>query len=234
MREYDIRDVSQSGRPQLHGVAVEDKILQLVDDDPTISTRRISATVGISQTSVWRLIRKQQLQLFRLQKVQDLLPTDYPRRQQFCKWLRQQHTIDPMFIRRVLFPDEALFTRGIIINAHNMHMWAYDNPHTTTVRGYQHRFSVKVWCGIVDNHVLGPHVLPSCLTDPVYRQFVEHELPGVLHETPCGLYTMAPLHISVTRRGSISMCIFQSMDGSCRTSCLATYIIGLKPLDFYL
>ena len=50
------------------------------------------------------------------------------------------------------------------------------------VRGYHRQFSVKVWCGIVDNHVLGQHVLPPWLTSPVYRQFVEHELPGLLHE----------------------------------------------------
>ena len=48
MREYGIRDVSRSGRPQLDGVAIEDNILQLFDDDPTISTRRISAAVRIS------------------------------------------------------------------------------------------------------------------------------------------------------------------------------------------
>ena len=50
MREYGIRDVSQSGWPQLHGVAVE--------DDSTISTRCISAAVEISQTSVWHLIQR--------------------------------------------------------------------------------------------------------------------------------------------------------------------------------
>ena len=43
-------------------------------------------------------------------------------------------------------------------------------------------FSVNVWCGIVDNYMLGPHVLPPRLTGPVYRQCVEHELPGLLHE----------------------------------------------------
>ena len=133
MREYGIRDISRSGRPQLHWVAVEDNILQLVDDDPTISTQRISAAAGISQTSVWHLIRREQLQPFHLQKVQDLLFADYPIRQQFCHWLLQQHTIDPMFSLQVLFTDEALFTRGDIINAHNMHMWAYEYPHTTTL-----------------------------------------------------------------------------------------------------
>ena len=57
-----------------------------------------------------------------------------------------------------------------------------ENPHTTTVGGYQRRFSVNVWCGIVDNHVLGPHVLPLRLTGQLYRQFVGHELPDLLHE----------------------------------------------------
>ena len=76
MREYGIRDVSSPGQPQLHRVAVEDNILQLVDDDLTITIQCISAAVGISQTSVWRLIRRQQLQPFQLQKVHDLLPVD--------------------------------------------------------------------------------------------------------------------------------------------------------------
>ena len=87
-----------------------------------------------------------------------------------------------MFIRLVLFTYEALFTHMGIINVHNIHMWAYEKPHTTTVRGYQRRFSVNVWCGIVDNHVLGPLVPSPCLNCPVYRQFVEHKLPRLLHE----------------------------------------------------
>ena len=215
MREYGICDVSRSGRPQLHGVTVEDNILQLFDDGKTISTRCISASVGISQTSVRRLIRRQQLLLvqpFHLQKVNDLLSADYPRRQQFCQWLLQQHKIDLTFIRRVLFTHKTLFICGGIINAHKMHMWAYENPHTTTVRGYQCRFSVNVLCGIVGNYELGPHVLPPRLTGSGYRQFVEHELPGLLHEdvplaTRNSMWFMhdgAP-HISVTWPGSISM-----------------------------
>ena len=48
--------------------------------------------------------------------------------------------------------------------------------------GIKRRFSVNVWCNIVDNNVLGSHVLPPLLTGPVYRQFVEHEFPGLLHE----------------------------------------------------
>ena len=145
MRDFGIRDEARSERPHLHGVPVEDNILQLVDDDPTISIRHISDAVGISQTSVWRLIRRQQLQPFHLHKVHDLLHVDYPRRQHSYQRLLQQRMIDPMFIRRVLFIDEALFTRGGIMNAHNEHLWAYENPHTTTVRGYQRRFSVNVW-----------------------------------------------------------------------------------------
>ena len=59
-----------------------------------------------------------------------------------------------------------------VLTRHALHSWRIRH----WVQGYQGRFSVNVWCGIVDNHVLGPHVLP------VYRQFVEHELPGLLHE----------------------------------------------------
>ena len=83
-----------------------------------------------------------------------------------------------MFTRRILLTDEALFTSGGIINSLNIDMWAYENPPATMVRGYQRRFSVNIWCGIVDNHLLGPHVLPLRL----YGNFLEHELPGLLHD----------------------------------------------------
>lgn len=113
MRQYGIRPGPHSGRPLAHAVHIEEHVLDLVHRDPAISTRQISAALGLPQSTVWRLIRRQQLYPFHLQKVQDLTPADYPRRQQFCQWLRQCQANDPMFIRRILFTDEAMFTRGV-------------------------------------------------------------------------------------------------------------------------
>ena len=153
MRQYGIRPGPHSGRPLAHAVHIEEHVLDLVYRGPAISTRQISATLGFPQSTVWRLIRRQQLYPFHLKKVQDLTPADYPRRQQFCQWLRQCQANDPMFIWRILFTDEAMFTHGGVINSHNMHQWAEENPGARIVHGYQHQFSINIWCGIMGKYM---------------------------------------------------------------------------------
>ncbi|KAJ4426353.1 hypothetical protein ANN_27167 [Periplaneta americana] len=41
---------------------------------------------------------------------------------------------------------------------------------------------LKTWASVVDNQLIGSHDLPPRLTGRVYRQLLEHELGGLLHE----------------------------------------------------
>jgi hypothetical protein len=43
----------------------------------------------------------------------------------------------------------ARFGRGSIINIHNEHQWAEENPHGVTHSMHQQKFSINVWAGIV-------------------------------------------------------------------------------------
>jgi hypothetical protein len=49
----------------------------------------------------------------------------------------------------VLVPDEACFDRYGIINIHNQHQWAEENPHGAIHSRHQQQFSINVWTGIV-------------------------------------------------------------------------------------
>ncbi|KAJ8945337.1 hypothetical protein NQ318_009732 [Aromia moschata] len=63
----------------------EELILNTIEDEPHISTRNLSRQTGISQTSVHRVIRRNLLHPYHIQKVQELLPDDlYPN-----KWMRR-------------------------------------------------------------------------------------------------------------------------------------------------
>jgi hypothetical protein len=42
---------------------------------------------------------------------------------------------------------------------HNMHIWATENPHATRHSLLQHRCSVNIWAGIVDDYVIGPYAI---------------------------------------------------------------------------
>lgn len=90
----------------------------------------------------------------------------------------------PLFLSRVLFTDEAAFTRDGIVNFHNTHVWAYENPHAILQARNQHRFSINVWAGIVGDHLIGPIILPNRLTGAAYLTFLQDELPGLLEDVP--------------------------------------------------
>jgi hypothetical protein len=39
-------------------------------------------------------------------------------------------------------------------NPYNLHAWTNENPHDTPHSSFQHRFSVNVWTGILDDYVI--------------------------------------------------------------------------------
>ncbi|KAJ8884329.1 hypothetical protein PR048_016186 [Dryococelus australis] len=54
--------------------------------------------------------------------------------------------------RSVLFTDECKFTRNSVLNSRNSYVGAEKNPNTTNFQGFQRRFSINVWAGILDGH----------------------------------------------------------------------------------
>jgi hypothetical protein len=54
--------------------------------------------------------------------------------------------------------DEACFSRDDVFKVHKSHLWPRDH-HAFCERGYQARYSVSVWAGIVGDIVLVPYLL---------------------------------------------------------------------------
>jgi hypothetical protein len=94
-------------------------------------------------------------------RVQHLLPEDYPIRREFCLWLINQNEADPHFLSWILFSDESLFCREGCSNYHNLHIWAEENPRELFPIGFQHRFSVNMWTGL-----LGDRLASISVVDP--------------------------------------------------------------------
>lgn len=125
---------TQMERPgnEQHDVAVEELILDAVNENPTTSTRRIAAQVGVPHTKVWRVLHKGKKHPFHFTPVQELLPADLPLRVNFCREMLQRDVRGvraSMFLRSIVWTDEAQFTRDGITNFHNLHEWANENPH---------------------------------------------------------------------------------------------------------
>jgi hypothetical protein len=91
---------------------------------------------------------------------------------------------EPDFFNRVLWTDDAGFTRGVLMNLHNLRVWAEENPHPTRSSSLQHRFSVNVWAEIVDVRLIGPYVIEYRIDGAQYLNFLQETLPSFMDDIP--------------------------------------------------
>ena len=136
-------------------------------------------------------IRLLQLYPYHLQRVQALLPADYPARVMFCQWFLQQCATNPNFPTLLLITDEELLTRCDTTNFHNQYVWAYKNPHAIVPSHHQVRFFLNMWVGISDNRLVGPHVLANRLTGKAYTNFRNNTIPHLYEDTPLIIHQQA-------------------------------------------
>ncbi|GFV56427.1 uncharacterized protein TNCV_1709771 [Trichonephila clavipes] len=190
----------------------EEIVLDMVETTPSSSTRGIANEIGISYSSVRKILDDSALHPFHYQRVQSLKECDFAPRETFSQWYLQQRIANPFFAASVLFTDEASFSREGIFNTHNSHSWAAANAHVTRTRAAQDRFLVNIWAGILGDHLIGPYILPDRLTGPRYLIFLEQVLPELLdsaHVTAATRTSMwfqqdgAPAHFSISVRNHL-------------------------------
>jgi hypothetical protein len=59
-----------------------------------------------------------------------------------------------LFYKKVLWPDECLFTNRKSFNPYNHRYWSDENEHISIEQNPQRRFSVNVWCGPWVRHII--------------------------------------------------------------------------------
>lgn len=219
----------------------EEEVLNLVEEDPSTSTRKISRQVGVSNRIVWRTLRENQLYPFHVQRVQALQPEDHPLRLQFCRWFLRKHIEIPNFSSIVLATDEATFTRNGISNCHNSHIWAVENPRAVRRNHFQYRFSINVWAGLVNGQLIGPFVLPNRLTGNDYLLFLQNYLQELLEEVPLNvrrqmwfLQDGAPPHFNHVVRQHLNNVFENKWIGRGGPVPWPPRSPDLTPLDFFL
>lgn len=203
-RSYD------SGRTrEVRTEALEEAVLNLIEESPETSTRKIADILHVSHSVVFRILKEQQLYPYHFQRVQALLIRDFLPRVVFCQWLINMIGQAPLFLRHILFTDEANFSRNSIRNFHNNHNWADENPHGFFEGNHQYQFSLNVWLGMIDNHLIGPYFLPLRLNGDSYCHLLE-ELPVLLEDVPIQvrqhlwfMHDGAPAHFSIRARSHL-------------------------------
>lgn len=173
-------------QPVRHPVQQEEDILNLIEENPKTSTRKIARRLHITQKITHSTIKNEGLYPYHIQEVQRLEPGDYANRLVFCQWIRR-HQRD---IHRTLWTDEAQFTRDGVNNSRNCHLWSLENPNAIRQSHSQHRFSINVWAGIINRKLIGPHIFEERLDGNQYLHFLENILPNLLQNENVNLRGM--------------------------------------------
>lgn len=219
----------------------ENEILNIVRQDPTISTRRIAIRRGISQSKVWRTLNVNDMHPFHYTPVQELLPNDLIKRVNFCQQILNNDEHDPNYLASIFWTDESQFTRDGVVNFHNLHNWQQNNPHAKRPASFQTRFSVNVWCGIIGNILIGPTILPNRLNSDNYLHFLITNDPIVMDEVPVNvrdrvIYQQdgAPAHYGAQVRRWLNLNYRYRWIGRNGPIAWPPRSPDLTPLDFYV
>jgi hypothetical protein len=136
LREYGSLQINNctAGCPRTVRTPDFDKaVLDTIEEKPSSSTSTTTCDLQIHHSTVWRVLKEQQLYPFHLQKVQAVTAEDYPHHPTFCWWYIIQTSVHHHFTGNVLVTNDATFTQDGIFNCHNMQMWKQENPHVTSV-----------------------------------------------------------------------------------------------------
>jgi hypothetical protein len=186
--------------------------------------------------TIWRALHEQLLYPYHLQRGQDHMPADFPARENFSRCFVQR-SAEHFFVLSLLFKNEARFSRDEIINIHNQHQWAEENPHGIIHSRHQQQFSIDARTVIVGDCLVGPHVLPRRLTGNRFRD----DLPNLLEDVPLAvrariwyMHDGAPAHFSRAVRAVLNNTHHDRWIGRRGPIAWPPRSPDLNPLSFYL
>jgi hypothetical protein len=157
-------------------------VLAYVQYDPTLSTRNISNDLGIPKTIVHEILQENKMHPYHIVLHQALKDIDYDHRLNHCHWMLNMIRDNPNFLSLILWTDEATFSSAGGVNLHNMHYWFEQNPHWMREVEHQNRWSLNVWCGIVEGKIIGPHFFDQPLNGERFLEFLNVFLPPLLED----------------------------------------------------
>lgn len=147
------------------------RVLLAVQENHHVSQTGIFQQTGVKETSVRRILKKFKYHPYHIELHQELYEDDFLRRITFCNWMLNKIREVPDILSKVLFSDESTFKNNGIVNRHNMHYYASENPHWVRHVDNQNRWSVNVWGGILGPYIIGPYFFEERLTGQVYLKF---------------------------------------------------------------
>lgn len=175
------------GRPKTAtSEIVSTNVLAAVEVLPHTTSRELAMEIGISSTSVLRILKQAKYHPYKMQFHQELVDGDQDRRVQYCQWAKDMCDRHYLFLRSVCMSDESKFYLHGEVNTQNCRYWARENPHWMADTRTQYPQSLNVWAGILDNRIIGPFFLPERLSGEGYLDLLINNVGPAVEEIAGG------------------------------------------------
>lgn len=155
--------------------------------NPNHSIRSAAADLDISYSSIRKILVNHKFHNFKFTTVQELYPEDPQRRTEFCEMILIRTQEDPQFLEKIIWTDEAKFSKEGIFNRRNSHFWGNQNPHVMRPRNFQYKFSFNVFCLLMGNK-LCYHIYDENLNGPRYLEILRTVVTNFLDNLPVNQY----------------------------------------------
>jgi len=183
---------------------MEFNVVGSVIENPHVSQRELSRDLQVSKSTVQRILKQEKFHPYRIVLTQELHGDDFEQRVNFCEFMLQELRNNPNVTRSILFTDEASFKSNGVLNRHNCHYYATENPRWNQTVDNQRVWSLNVWGGVIANYVIGPYFFNGYLRGDQYLLFLQNELPVLLENVTLDLrnslifqHDGAPAHSSL-------------------------------------
>ena len=116
--------------PNVSATCKKEEVLR--SPDVSKSHRRLSATLGISKSSIYVILKELKLKPYIPRLVQGLRDDDFDRRLEFCEQWLGMVAMNQDFPEKVLWSDEAKFHLNGAVSRHNCVYWREEAPEITS------------------------------------------------------------------------------------------------------
>lgn len=147
------------------------RVAEYYQENPTSSQRAASLELGISRSSLQRMMSDLKLFPYKIQQFQELSQWDKDRRLRFATAIRQALASGRLDSDRIWFSDEAHFHLSGYVNKQNYRHWGTENPRIfrTSVQCPQR---VTVWCAISSVGIIGPWFFSENVNRESYQEAI--------------------------------------------------------------
>lgn len=156
-----------------------DIVLSVVEN-PKMPLSQRQTELNVSDRSIRRVFKRHKFKPYKPQKIHTLKERDLDARLDFAFWFQGGIEDDGNFSQKILYSDESIFTSNGTVSSQNCRWWADENPHFKIECRDQYYFKTNVWCGILNQEIVGPVFFRQTLNSDRYLNMLQTSLMDYL------------------------------------------------------